>query len=47
MSTENQAVDLSSHYFVQFLEGKKSYRLEKLSKIAKLKSMKKEDLTKE
>lgn len=37
MSTDKQNLDLSSHYFTKFLENKKSYRLEKLAKIEKLK----------
>lgn len=47
MSTERQKSDLSEHYFIKYLENKKSYRIEKLAKIEKLKQKKKEELTKE
>ncbi len=47
MSTERQQPDLSEHYFIKYLENKKSYRIDKLAKIEKLKQKKKEELTKE
>ncbi len=47
MSTEQQSLDLSNHYFIKYLESKKSYRIDKLAKIEGLKQKKPEELSKE